>query len=176
MASEKVLSHKKEVVAELKQRIDGSCAGVLVDYLGISVEKDTELRASLRKAGVQYTVAKNTLLEIAVRDGKLQDLTKYLAGPTAIATHETDFTAAAKILTEFAKKNEVFTIKCGYADGAVLDVKQVGELAKLPSKEELVAKTLYCLNAPITGFASVLNATIRSLAIALNEVAKQKQA
>ncbi len=176
MASQKVLESKKAVVAELKERVDGSVAGVLCDYIGLTVEQDTKLRSDLRKAGVEYTVVKNTLLSIALEDGQYKGLQGTLKGPTALATHATDMTAAAKILSEFAEKNEKFTIKAGYVDGGILDVKQVGALAHLPSKEELIAKTLYCMNAPIQGFATVLNGTIRALAIALNAIAEKKGA
>ncbi len=174
MASEKILNEKKKVVAELKTRMDASVAGVLADYMGLTVEQDTKLRNELRKAGVTYTVVKNTLLNIAVEETKYSGIGQFLKGPTALATHENDMTAAAKILSEFAKKNEKFTIKGGFVDGSVIDAKGVDSVAKLPTKEELIAKTLYCLNAPVTQLAMVLNASAGNLARALAEVAKQK--
>ncbi|HOD01742.1 MAG TPA: 50S ribosomal protein L10, partial [Clostridiales bacterium] len=102
MPSAKVLEAKKQEVAELSERLSGSCAGVLVDYKGIAVTDDTVLRSELRKAGVKYTVTKNTMLRLAVKGTTLEGLDSVLEGTTAIATSENDYTAAAKILSKFA--------------------------------------------------------------------------
>ncbi len=176
MPSEKILEQKKAVVAELSERLKGSVAGVLVNYKGITVADDTKLRKDLREAGVKYTVVKNTLLKRAAEDAGIEGLDPVLEGTTALATSEEDYVAAAKILCEYAEKNKNFEIKSGYVDGGVLGVDEIKDLAKLPSKEVLVAKALGGLNAPITGFVTVLNGNIRGLACVLNAIAEQKGA
>ncbi|MGN0499464.1 MAG: 50S ribosomal protein L10 [Acutalibacteraceae bacterium] len=176
MPSEKILEQKKAAVAELSERLKGSVAGVLVNYKGITVADDTKLRKDLREAGVKYTVVKNTLLKRAAEDAGIEGLDPVLEGTTALATSEEDYVAAAKILCEYAEKNKNFEIKSGYVDGGVLGVDEIKDLAKLPSKEVLVAKALGGLNAPITGFVTVLNGNIRGLACVLNAIAEQKGA
>lgn len=176
MPSEKVLAEKKQVVEELKTQLQKACSGVLVDYKGITVAEDTKLRAELRNAGVKYTVRKNTLLKLAAQQIGLQGLDDILNGTTAIATHETDLVAPAKILSKYAGTNEKFKIKAGFIEGKVVNDKQVTELAKLPPKEQLIATVLCGLNAPISGFANVLNANIRGLVVALNAIAEKQSA
>ena len=176
MPSEKILEQKKAVVAELVDRLNNSVAGVLVNYKGITVADDTKLRKELREAGVHYTVVKNTLLSRATEQVGLKDLNGVLGGTTALATSEEDYVAAARILCKYAETNKKFEIKAGYAEAKPLSVDEVKELAKLPSKEVLVAKALGGLNAPITGFVTVLNGTIKGLVVALNAIVEQKNA
>ena len=176
MPSEKILEQKKAVVAELSQRLENSVAGVLVNYKGITVADDTKLRKDLREAGVNYTVVKNTLLSRAAKEANINGLDPVLEDTTALATSNEDYVAAARILCEYAEKNKKFKVKCGYVDGGLLDANEVNDLAKLPSKEVLVAKVLGGLNAPISGFVTVLNGNIRGLACVLNAIAEQKQA
>lgn len=176
MASEKILEQKKAVVAELSERLKNSVAGVLVNYKGITVADDTKLRKELREAGVKYTVVKNTLLKRAAEDAGIEGFEPVLENTTALATSEEDYVVAAKILCEYAEKNKSFEVKLGYVDGGVLSVDEVKDLAKLPSKEVLVAKALGGLNAPISGFVTVLNGNIRGLACVLNAIAEQKGA
>ena len=116
MPSEKVLEIKKQQVADLKTRFDNACAGVIVDYKGISVSDDTALRKELREAGVKYTVTKNTLIHLAIDGTDLAELDGVLEGTTAVATSEDDYVAAARILQKFADKNENFNIKGGFLD------------------------------------------------------------
>ncbi len=176
MPSEKILEQKKAVVAELAQRLENSVAGVLVNYKGITVADDTKLRKDLREAGVNYTVVKNTLLSRAAKEANIDGLDPVLEDTTALATSSEDYVAAARILCEFAEKNKKFQIKCGFVDSGLLQADEVNELAKLPSKEVLVAKALGGLNAPISGFVTVLNGNIRGLACVLSAIAEQKQA
>lgn len=176
MPSEKILEQKKAYVAELTDRLQNSVAGVLVNYKGITVADDTKLRKELREAGVKYTVVKNTLLSRAAKEAGLDGLDPVLENTTALATSAEDYVAAARILCQYADKNKDFQIKCGYVDGGLLNVDEVKDLAKLPSKEVLVAKALGGLNAPISGFVTVLNGNIRGLACVLNAIAEQKQA
>lgn len=174
MPSEKVLESKKQIVAEISDTIKDACAGVLVDYKGINVADDTKLRKELREAGVKYSVVKNTLLSFAVENAGITELKQHLSGTTALATSESDYIAAAKILSAYADKNSDFTIKAGFIDGKYADKSEISELAKLPSKEELIAKTLGGLNAPISGLVYALNANLTGLVVALNAIATQK--
>ncbi len=177
MPSEKILLQKQETVQELKDKLSGSIAGVLVDYKGISVLNDTKLRKELREAGVQYSVVKNTLLKIASADVGLEDLHPHLAGTTALAVSESDPAVAAKILCKYADGSKgKFSIKAGFVEGRALDVDGVKQLSKLPSREVLVAQVLGGLNAPITGFVNVLNGNIRGLVVALNAIAEKQGA
>ena len=175
MPSAKVLEQKQKVVADLAERIKSSAAGVLVNYQGITVADDTALRAELRKAGVNYTVIKNTLISKACDIVGFEGLKDVLSGMTAIATSEEDAVAPARIINDFAKKNENYSIKAGFVEGELLDVKGVEALADLPSREVLIAKMLGSMNAPISGFVNVLQGTIRNVVYALEAVRKQKE-
>ena len=176
MPSEKILMEKQQVVAELKDKIFRAQAGVLVDYKGITVEQDTKLRAELRKSGVEYAVVKNTLTHIAVKGTGLEKVSEVLFGTTALAISYDDVVAPAKVISQFASKNDKFKIKCGFADGKVMSAEEVKALAELPPKEVLIAKMLGGFNAPITGFVNVLNGNLRGLACVLNAIAEQKAA
>ena len=160
MPSEKVLELKKQQVADLKERLDASIAGVVVDYKGISVEDDTKLRKELREAGVEYTVVKNTLLGRAIEGTSLADMSSVLEGTTAIATSKDDYIAAAKILNKYAEKSDSFSIKSGYLDDEVISLEKINSLAKLPSREVLLATVLNAFNAPIASFARAVQAIV----------------
>lgn len=160
MPSANVLEQKKKVVADLTERLKNSVAGVIVSYQGITVEDDTALRAELRKAGVEYSVIKNTLTKRACESVGFDKLTEVLDGMTAVATSDSDPVAAAKILKKYAEKVETFEIKAGFVDGGILDKTGVESLAALPSKEELVAKMLGSLQSSLYGLAYVLQAYI----------------
>lgn len=164
MPSEKILSQKQQYVADLAEKLKGSCAGVIVDYKGITVADDTVLRRNLREAGVEYTVVKNTMLKLAIKEAGLEGLADVLEGTTAIAMSKEDPIAAAKVLGEFAEKNKQFTIKAGFMDGEIMDAEKVIALGKLPSKDGLVSMLL-----------SVLVAPVRGMAVALNAIAEQKE-
>ncbi len=160
MPSNKILEEKKQVVESLAAKIQSAQAGVLVNYEGIKVSEDTELRAALRKAGVEYTVMKNTLTGRACDIAGYGDMKQYLSGMTAIATSQDDPLAPAKVMKEFADKIECFEIKAGFVDGGVLDVAGVEALAETPSKEVLVAKMMGSLMSSLYSFAYVLQAKI----------------
>lgn len=166
MPSAKVLKAKEALVADLNEKIKGSVSGVLVDYRGLTVEQDTKLRAEMRKAGVEYKVIKNTLIRRALEGTGLEaiDSNAVLENPTALAISD-DAVAPAKVITEFAAKNDALQIKAGYLEGQVMSVAEVEELGKIPPKDVLIAKVLGGLNAPLT-----------SLAIVLNQIAEQKSA
>ncbi|WHH57463.1 50S ribosomal protein L10 [Petroclostridium sp. X23] len=176
MPSEKILEQKKEAVQQLVEKLKSASSGVLVDYRGLTVEQDTDLRNELRKAGVEYKVVKNTLTRFAANETGYEALDPFLHGPTSLALTYEDPVAAAKVLSEFAKKNDKLEIKAGFVDGKVIDVNGVKALAELPPKEVLIAKVLGGFNAPISGFVNVLNGNLRGLAVALNAIAEKKAA
>ena len=176
MPSAAILEQKKQVVADLVGKLQNSVTGVVVDYKGISVADDTKLRKELREAGVDYAVVKNTLLRLATAQTGLEGLDPVLEGTTALAVSDSDYVAAARILCDYASKNDNFKIKAGFVEGDVLDTQGVEALAKLPSREVLIAQTLGGLNAPITGFVGVLNANLRNLVYALNAIAEKQGA
>lgn len=176
MPSIKVLEEKKAIVADLAARLKGSCTGVLVNYKGINVADDTALRKELREAGVKYTVVKNTLLSRACEEAELSGLQTTLEGTTAIATSDDDYTAAARILSNYAKKSKTFEIKGGYLDGDVVDLATIDSLAKLPTREVLLANVLGAFQAPIASFARAIQAIVDKGGVEACEPAKEEEA
>ncbi|MGN1081732.1 MAG: 50S ribosomal protein L10 [Acutalibacteraceae bacterium] len=160
MPSQSVLERKQAQVAELVEKMKGATTGVIVDYKGISVADDTKLRKDLREAGVDYRVVKNTLLGRAADECGLGDLKNVLEGTSAIAFSD-DYTAAAKILNDYAEgQKDIFTIKAGFCDGEVIDVDAVKKLAKMPSKEGLLSMLCSALQGNISGLARALQAVV----------------
>lgn len=176
MPSEKILAKKKERVSELAEKIKSAKTVVFADYRGLTVEQDTELRNALRKAGVDYGVVKNTLTKFAAEENGYDELGPHFNGPTAMAISTEDVVAPAKILVEYSKKYESLQVKAGIVEGKIFDADSIKALASLPSKEELVAKAIGSMNAPITGFVNVLNGNLRGLVVALNAIAEKQQA
>ena len=160
MPSTVVLEKKKQQVADLAERLKGSCAGVVVDYKGINVEDDTKLRKELRENDVQYTVVKNTLLSRACDEVGLEDLKPVLEGTTALATSDSEYAAAARILCNYAKDHDNFKVKSAYLDGAVIDMDTITALSKLPTREVLLANVLGAFQAPIASFARAVQAIV----------------
>ena len=160
MPSAKVLESKQAVVAALTERLKNACAGIIVDYKGITVADDTALRKELREAGVEYTVVKNTLLRLAIAATELNGLETVLDGTTAIATSADDYVAAARILSKFADTHKEFNIKNGFLDTEVIDTAKIAGLAKLPSREVLLAQVLGAFQAPIAAFARAIQAIV----------------
>jgi large subunit ribosomal protein L10 len=158
LPSEKTIELKKEYVASLADVLKNSCAGVLVEYKGVSVEKDTKLRSDLREAGVKYSVVKNTMLKRAADSIGLEGLDDVLKGTTALATSADDYVAAARILCKFAETNKGFSVKAGFMDGKVIQSTEVEGISKLPSREILIATVLGGLNAPIAALARAVQA------------------
>ena len=177
MPNAKILSEKQAIVADLTEKFKNAAAGVIVDYRGITVAEDTELRAQMRANGVEYFVVKNTLARFAAKNVGLDALCDVLEGTTSIAVCEGDPVAAAKVVAEFSKKlaaQEKFIIKSGFVDGKVISPAEVQ--AELPSREVLVATVLGTLIAPIRGLATVLDANISGLARVMQAIADQKGA
>jgi large subunit ribosomal protein L10 len=130
---------------------------VLVDYRGLTVAEDTELRKQLREAGIIYKVRKNTMMKRAFEGTEFSALDEYLDGPSAIAISKDDATAPARIICKFAEKAKALEVKAGMVDGEVYDVDGVKALSKVPSRDELISKLLGSLQSPITNLARVLN-------------------
>lgn len=165
---------KEAVVAELADDFSKAKSMVITDYLGLNVEEMTELRKKLREAGVEYKVVKNTLAKIAAEKAEVEDVDEYIVGPTAIAFGLDDVVSPAKILVNFAEDHEDLEIKAGTLNGGIIDEEKVESLAKIPSREELLAKAFAGMKAPITGFVNVLQGNVRGLVQALNQIKEQK--
>ncbi len=157
MPNAKILSEKKAVVEALAERFKGASAGVFVDYRGITVAEDTQLRRELVSNEVEYSVVKNTLTRFALEKAGLSDLDSVLNGTTSLATSAGDPIAPIRIINEYSKKmGDRFDIKAAFMDGKVLDAQEIEEIAALPSKDALYAKVLGTMLAPITSLAVVL--------------------
>ena len=147
---------KKPVVEEISELLNGAATAVVVDYRGLTVAEDTELRKQLREAGVVYKVYKNTMINFAIKDTEFADLAQHLEGPTAIAVCKDDATAAARVLAKFAKTAEALEIKGGVVDGVYYDAAGIGQIASIPSREVLLSKLLGSMQSPVTNFARVI--------------------
>ena len=148
---------KQPLVQAIVDDITGAQAIVLVDYRGLTVAQDTELRKQLREAGIVYKVCKNTMMKRAFEGTDFAQLDEYLEGPSAIAISKDDATAPARIICKFAKTAQALEVKAGVVEGTVYDANGVAELSKVPSREELLSKLLGSLQSPITNLARVLN-------------------
>jgi len=171
-----VREKKAQIVQELKDKFSNCSSAILVDYRGLTVEEATKLRKKFRDAGVEYKVYKNTLTEIAAKELGYDDIVPYLQGPTAIAFGVKDPVAPAKILKDAINEFKKMEFKVGLVDGKIIDVDGIKALADLPSREELIAKMLGSMNAPIANFVGVLSGVIRSFIYALNAVKEKKEA
>ena len=158
MPNAKVLESKKAVVEQLSDRIGKATAVVFVDYKGITVAQDTELRNKFREAGVEYSVVKNTLTRLAAKKVGFNEFDEVLNGTTSMATTTDDPIAPARIVSEFAKKNKnVLKIKGGIVEGKVQSVDALNAFGELPSKNALIAQVLGTFLAPITSLAFVID-------------------
>ena len=147
---------KQPIVQAIADDIQGAQSVVLVDYRGLTVAQDTELRKQLRDAGIVYKVCKNTMMKRAFEGTEFEALEEHLEGPSAIAISKVDATAPARILCKFAKDAKALELKGGVVEGTVYDVDGLTELSKIPSREELLSKLLGSLQSPITNFARVI--------------------
>jgi large subunit ribosomal protein L10 len=160
MPSVKVLEQKKQVVAELAEKLKEAKSAVVVTYQGITVEDDTKLRTDLRKAEVEYKVYKNSIIARAMEEAGYGAIKDSLFGMCAVAFSAKDEVTPAKILKEYAEKVSTFELKAGFVDGGVIDAKAVEELASTPNKETLVCKVMGCMKSPVYGLAYALQAII----------------
>ena len=175
-----VTSAKQAVVAQLKEQLESAKGVVLTSYKGLTVAQDTELRRELREAGVSYHVVKNTMLRIAAKEAGIEGIEEHLEGTTAFAFSTEDAVAPAKVICGFIKKNkledaEVLTVKVGMVEGKVIGVDEVKALAALPSREELIAKLLGSMNAPISNTVNVLQGVISKAVYVLDAIRSQKE-
>ncbi len=165
---------KVQLVQDIKERIQNAKSVVLVKFSGLTVAEDTELRREFRKNNVEYKVLKNTLIKRAFNDMGVTDFDDDLNGPTSVA-FGADETGASKVIVEAAKKyQDKVSVKSAFVDGGKVDAKGVQELANMPSKEQLIAKMLGSMQAPLTNFVGVLTAMPRGLVVALNAIAEKK--
>ena len=163
---------KRAVVEGLTRTFRSARSLVLVDFRGMKVAEATELRRQISRAKCNYQVVKNTLALLAARDTVFEALRDHFQGPTAIAYSETDPVALAKLLTDFAKTTTALHVKIALVEGRVVDGTAIGEIAKLPSRKELIGKLVLLLNAPVQRLASVLSAPSRNLAFVLSQIKK----
>ncbi|MCL6612239.1 MAG: 50S ribosomal protein L10 [Peptococcaceae bacterium] len=166
---------KEVILEELRERFRNSRVAVLADNRGINVATMTKLRRRMRDKGCVLKVAKNTLTLKVAREMGLDGLESYLEGPTIIAFSGEDLVAPAKVFTDFIKETKApIEVKGGVLEGRAIDAKAVRDLADLPSREVLLGKVLGGMQAPLYGFASVLQGTLRSFVYALEAIRRQK--
>lgn len=147
---------KQPIVQEISKHVKDAQSVVIVDYRGLTVAEDTELRKQLREAGVTYKVYKNTLMNFAFKNTEFESLAPVLEGPSAIAISTTDATAPARVLSKFAKNAPALEIKAGVVEGTFYDADGMKAIAAVPSREELLSKFLGSIQSPISNFARVL--------------------
>ena len=147
---------KQPIVAAIAEDVKEAQSVVLVDYRGLTVAQDTELRKQLREAGIIYKVCKNTMMKRAFEGTEFEGLSQYLEGPSAMAVSKDDATAPARIICKFAKTADKLEVKAGVVEGKVYDMAGVQALATIPSREELLSKLLGSIQSPIANFARVI--------------------
>lgn len=166
---------KVAAVQEIADKLRRGQGIVLTDYRGLNVKEMTELRKELRAVGVEFRVLKNTLTKIAAKDAGIEGIDALLEGPTAVAFGYDDPVSAAKVISEYAKKNDRLEVKGGVLEGRAIDVDGVKALADLPSREELLAQVLRGMQSPIAGLVNVLQGTLRNFVYVLEAVRKEKE-
>ena len=166
---------KQEQVDKLSKDLQNVSNVVVATYTKLTVAQDFELRKALRGAGAKYQVVKNTLAERAAKGTKVEGALKDLAGVTSIAYTTGDPVAMAKALAKYAKDTPEFTFKVGVVEGRVISIKEIESLATMPSKEELMSKLLFLINAPAQRLATAINAVPRDLAVVINQAVEQKK-
>ena len=155
-----VLEQKKQLVEEIRSKINGAKSIVLVDYRGLTVDEVTELRRKYTEAGVEYKVYKNTMMRFAFKEEGFEEFNQYLAGPSAIAISTDDPVAAAKVTNDFAKDHKSLEFKAGIVEGEIMEVSKIKAIGELPSKEVLLTQTVIALNSPISKFARTIQAIV----------------
>ncbi len=165
---------KARMLEDIRGKFSGAQTAVLADYRGLTVAEVSELRRRLKEKGVDFVVVKNTLAWIAAKEMGLDGLRPFLEGPTAIAFGMEDPAAAAKGVLDFIEDKKKMTVKAGVLDGKVIDLEAVKALAKLPSRAELLARVLGCLQGPLAGLASCLQAPLRGFTTAVDAVREKR--
>ena len=165
---------KQRDLAALTESLQNAKSAMVVSFSKLTVNKDIEFRNSLRDAGAKYQVVKNTLARIAVKDTQFEQATESFKGVTAIAWTESDPVILSKAISKFMKDNaDIYTFKSGVVDGRLVDLKQVQSIASLPSKEELISKLLFVLNAQAQRIVTVINAVPRDLAVVIKQIGEK---
>ena len=167
---------KSEKISQIKEKMEKAKVAIVTDYKGLSVEEITKLRRSIQKEDGDYMVTKNTLAKIAVKGTEYEVLADSLTGPVAIAFGFDDQVAPAKVLAKFMKETKKGEILAAAMDGKLLSASEAKALATLPSKQEIYAKMLGCINSPASGIANSINAVMSSLTRAMAAVRDQKSA
>jgi len=168
-------SKKEKELNVLKKDLAEATNLIVGQFKGITVAQDTELREKIRATNSKYRVVKNTLARIAAKGTPAEGLTKSFDGSTSIAYNNSDPVALAKALTAYAKANPVFVFKAGMVEGRVVNIADLGAIASLPSKEELISKVLFLINSPAQGLATAVNGVARNLAVVLGQAIEQKK-
>ena len=166
----------QEVVKSLAEKFKAMKGLILTEYHGLTVEEISELRSKLRQLGSEYTVVKNTLSEIALKEAGIEGIEAgaNFSGPTALVIENGDIVSSAKAVFDFAKTHTKLKVRAGFLDGKFVDAAVVEQLSALPLREVLLAKMLGSMNAPITGFVNVLVANIRCLVTVLSAISKRQ--
>lgn len=168
---------KQKDLTALTESLAGSKSAMVVSFTKLSVTKDQEFRSSLRDAGAQYQVVKNTLARIAVKGTQFEDTTESFKGVTAIAWTDGDPVVLSKAISKFMKENsDIYTFKSGVVEGKLVDLTQLTTIANLPSKEELISKLLWVINSSAQGLVTVINAVPRDLAVVIKQIGENKPA
>jgi len=170
------MTHKVEVVAEVKTRIEAASASIVSEYRGLSVAEMAELRDALAAVGGDYKIFKNTLVRRAIDGGDYQPLSEYLSGPSALTFVQGDISAVAKALRDFARANPLLVIKGGLADGSLLSPVDLAALADLPPRDVLLARLAGALAAPMQQMAGLLQALPRNMAYGISALIEQREA
>ena len=173
----KTKEQKQRDLEALAQQFQAASAGMLVGFKKLTVAKDQELRRQLREAGARYSVVKNTLARKAAEGTPFEQAADHFKGVTALALAEGDPVQLSKAITKFVRENpEVFTFKAGVVEGRVVALKDVEAIATLPSKEELIAKIMFLINAQAQRLATVIGAVPRNLAVVVRQAGETKGA
>jgi large subunit ribosomal protein L10 len=166
---------KEEELNALKKDLADAKNMIVAQFQGMTVAQDTELRQKIRSTNSQYRVVKNTLARIAAQGTPAESLTKSFDGSTAIAYNASDPVSLAKALTTYAKANPLFVFKAGMVESRVVNIEDFAAIAAMPSKEELIAKVLFLINAPAQRIAVAMNGVARNLAVVLGQAVEQKK-
>lgn len=166
---------KEEELNALKKDLADATNMIVAQFKGMTVAQDTELRQKIRAANSEYRVVKNTLARIAAKGTPAENVSKSFEGSTAIAYNASDPVSLTKALTAYAKTNPLFVFKAGMVEGRVVSIEDFAAIASMPSKEELIAKVLFLINAPAQRLAVALNGVARNLAVVLGQAVEQKK-
>lgn len=164
----------QDSVKQLEEKLKSNANLIVTNYQGLSTPDLNNLRAKLKPLNCEYSIVKNTLTRIALKNAGIEKFADYFTGPTAVAFQNGDPAALSKAIMEFAKDNEKFKILAGYLDGKILSDKEIKVLATLPSREVLITKIAIMLNMPMQRVATVLNAPLQKLAGVLKSLEQQK--